>query len=265
MGRDVGVIIPAAGQGQRLGSDRSKALLTVAGAPMILHSLRLFARHPAVGPIVVAIREEDRAALQRLLREHRLTGQVQLAAGGASRAASVANALRALPSDIAWVLVHDAARPCLGKELLSRVIEEVRQHEAVAAGLPAALTVKTVDRDQMIRLTLDRESLWLAQTPQAFRRDWLEEAFARAADRLEQMPDDAAVCEWAGYPVRMVHGDPLNVKVTVAEDLALASAVLSLRKPDGVFAVRSSKFEGSGNGQRRTRPRSSKLEARTVS
>jgi len=270
MARDVGVVIPAAGQGQRLGG-RSKALVTLAGAPLLLHSLQVISRHPAVGPITAAIREEDRAELEGVLREHGMAARVALVAGGASRCASVANAVRSLPAEAAWVVVHDAARPCLDDALLSRVIDAVREHHAVAAGLPAPMTVKTVDREQMVRLTLDRESLWLAQTPQAFRREWLEAAIARVGERLDQMPDDAAACEWAGYPVRMVPGDALNIKVTVPDDLVIADAILKARQqsPDQ-FEVQSSKFEeekrkGKGaDGRSRQTLRTSNFELRTA-
>ncbi|MBI3325003.1 MAG: 2-C-methyl-D-erythritol 4-phosphate cytidylyltransferase [Candidatus Omnitrophica bacterium] len=230
MARDVGVVIPAAGEGRRFGGERPKALVRLAGSPLLLHSLRIFARHADVAAIVVVTRAEDQAAVAGVLDEQGPAGRVQTVVGGPSRAESVARGIAALPAQARWVLVHDAARPCVDDALVERVIAEVRQHDAVASGLPAAATVKAVDREHGVRLTLDRESLWLAQTPQAFRRDWLADALARAQGQLEQMPDDAAVCEWAGYPVRMVAGDPLNIKVTVPADLVIAEAILTSRQ-----------------------------------
>ncbi|MBI3087880.1 MAG: 2-C-methyl-D-erythritol 4-phosphate cytidylyltransferase [Candidatus Omnitrophica bacterium] len=226
MTRDTGVVIPAAGQGVRLGSRLAKAFVPLAGRPLILHALDVFQASPPIGWIAIAARREDRARLQRLVRAHRLTKVCAIVEGGASRAESVARGVAALPAQAGWIVIHDAARPLLSRQLLERVLRQARRDGAVACGLPASVTVKSVDRHHAVRLTLDREGLWLVQTPQVIRRDWLSQALARADGSLAQMPDDAALLEWAGFPVRLVAGDPRNIKVTTREDLVIAEALL---------------------------------------
>lgn len=109
-------------------------------------------------------------------------------------------------------------------------MEQAKRHGAVACGLPASLTVKAVDERKKVRLTLDRDALWFVQTPQVFRRDWFADALGQANGTLDTFPDDAAVVESAGYTVRMIPGDPLNIKVTTREDLVLAEAILGKRR-----------------------------------
>jgi len=200
--------------------------VTLAGQPLLLHTLQAFQQTPAVRWIVVVARSRDRARARQLVRRHRLTKVSAIIAGGVSRADSVARGIAALPSGARWVVVHDGARPCVSRRLIESTIAQAQRHQAVACGLPAALTVKAADRDGRVRLTLERDQLWFVQTPQAFRREWLVEAASRADGRLECFPDDAALLEWAGFPVRMVPGDPLNIKVTTKEDLLVAEAIL---------------------------------------
>ena len=229
MASDVGVVIPAAGKGERLGSRASKAFVRLAGEPLVLHALRAFQASPAVGWIVVAARVEDRARLQALVRAHRLTKVCDVVAGGASRSASVARGVAALPAQATWVVVHDAARPCLGPRFIESIITQAKRYGAIACGIPASVTVKAVDVNQRVRMTLDREGLSFIQTPQAFRRDWWVEAMSRVDHQLDGMPDDVALLEWAGYPVRIVSGDPLNIKVTTKDDLVLADTIMQQR------------------------------------
>lgn len=230
MRRDVGVVIPAAGRGARLGSRLAKAFVPLAGKPLILHTLDVVHATPSVGWIVIAVRPEDRARMQRLVHAHRLTKLCAIVEGGASRAESVVRGVAALPAQARWVVVHDAARPLMTRQLLERTLRHARRFGAVACGLPASVTVKAVDQDQAVRLTLDREGLWLVQTPQVIRRDWLSQALERVDGSLAQMPDDAAVLEWAGFPVRLVPGDPRNIKVTTPDDLVMAEALLKSKK-----------------------------------
>lgn len=239
MGRDgVGVVIPAAGRGERLKSRLHKPFVPLANRPLISHTLAAFQRVSAVSAIVLVARPEDHLRLQQLVRRTRLTKVRAIVAGGPSRAASVSRGVAALPAGLRWILVHDAARPCVTPTLITAVIQHAKRHGAVACGLRSSVTVKAVDDQDRVRLTLDRESLWLIQTPQAFCREWFAEALSRLnghayrqAGTLDQFPDDAAILEWAGYPVRMIKGDPLNIKVTTPEDLRLASAILSKYKP----------------------------------
>ncbi|MBI2104310.1 MAG: 2-C-methyl-D-erythritol 4-phosphate cytidylyltransferase [Candidatus Omnitrophica bacterium] len=223
----VAAIVPAAGAGRRVGGPGSKLFVALRGRPLLAHALRALQASACVRWIVPVVRAAERARVQALIARYGITKAVAPCLGGPSRAESVARGLAALPAAARWVLIHDGARPCLSPRLVDAAVRAARRQGAVACGLPAALTVKAVDARGEVRLTLDREHLWLVQTPQVFRRDWLTEAFARADGRLERFPDDAAVVESAGYAVRMIPGDPLNLKVTTKDDLLFAEAVLA--------------------------------------
>ncbi len=228
MHSEVAAIIPAAGAGRRFGRAH-KPFIAIDGVPLLAHTLGALQRSPSIRWIVLVVRSEDRAKASALLRRYRITKALAPCLGGPSRAESVARGFAALPKEAQWVLIHDGARPCVRSRLITQAIQAARRYGAVACGLPAALTVKAVDQHQEVRLTLDREHLWFVQTPQVFRRDWFTQALARADHALDQFPDDAAILESAGFPVRMISGDPLNLKVTTKEDLLLAETILCVR------------------------------------
>jgi 2-C-methyl-D-erythritol 4-phosphate cytidylyltransferase len=142
----------------------------------------------------------------------------------------VAAGFRALPASVDVVLVHDGARPCISRALVERVIRAARRDGAAVCAQPAGLTVKQVGADQRVTATLDRSAIWMAQTPQAFRRAWFDTALKRAGRRIDHYPDDAAVVEAAGYPVRVVEGERMNVKVTYPEDLRIVESALAGRR-----------------------------------
>lgn len=225
----VAAIIPAAGDGRRFGGRTGKPFAALRRQPLLAYTLRALQRSPSVRWIVLVVRPQDRRRAQRMIARYRITKALAPCLGGPSRAASVAKGFAALPPDARWVLVHDAARPCVSPRLVQQAVRAARRHGAVACGLPASLTVKAVDANRGVRLTLDREALWFVQTPQVFRRDWFAQALARTNGDLAQFPDDAAIMESAGFPVRMIPGDPLNLKVTTRDDLLLAEAILGKR------------------------------------
>ena len=206
-----------------------KPFVPLRGRPLLLHAVVALQRCSAVRWIVVVVAENARARVAQLLRRHGVTKALSPCAGGSSRAESVARGFAALPPEASWVLIHDGARPCVEAPLVARAIGMAKRVGAVTVGLPASLTVKAVDERRVVRVTLDREPLWLAQTPQVFRRDWFAQALGQANGRLEGFPDDAAVVEAAGFPVRMIPGDPFNIKVTTRADLWLAEAILRQR------------------------------------
>lgn len=226
----VAAIVPAAGTGRRFGGGGDKLFAPLSGRPLLAHTLAALQRAPAIRWIQVVVQATTRQRVAQLIARERITKALPLCLGGASRADSVFRGFAALPRQAEWVLVHDAARPCLTPALIQRCLQEARRHGAVGCGLPASVTVKAVDGARHVRLTLDRERLWFAQTPQAFRRDWFAEAVSRANGTLDRFPDDVSLLEAAGFPVRMVPGDPLNVKVTTREDLVLAEATLRRRR-----------------------------------
>ena len=235
----VTAIVPAAGAGARVGSPAGKLFLPLRGIPLLAHTLRALQASHAVDSIVIAARPDDRSRIQALIRSHRITKALAPVPGGSSRAESVARGFEAAPARAEWLLVHDGARPCVSPGLVDAAVREAARHGAVACGLPASLTVKSADDGRRVRVTLDRTHLWFVQTPQVFRRDWFAQALEQAglthSGRAngrgpvdpERFPDDAALLEASGFPVTMVPGEPLNIKVTTREDLLIAEAILA--------------------------------------
>ena len=222
----VGVIVAAGGSGRRMGGVR-KQYLELLGEPILLRALRPFLAHPAVRWVVVALPAEDAADPPEWLAA--LDPRVRLVAAGAERTDSVRCALEALPAPCEIVLVHDAARPLVTREVIERTLSAARPDRAVVAAVPVEDTVKQVDADGRIVATLDRSRLWRAQTPQAFPRRALEEAHAAAAARGLSATDDAALVEASGLPMVVVEGSAENFKITGPLDLLLAEAVLRSR------------------------------------
>jgi len=235
------VIIPAAGLGTRMGAAAGKAkkpagakpaalpskqFADLAGAPIIIHTLRRFAESKQIDSMVVALRKEDVKSFQSAVNQERFAGQVQLVEGGENRQQSVANALAHVKADAKdIVLVHDAVRPFITAELIGRVISAATKHGAAIAGMPAVDTVKQVDRTAdgaIITSTIPRERVVMAQTPQGFRYDVLKKAFDEAQTDAFTGTDEASLVERSGHQVAVVMGSPQNIKITTPGDMELA-------------------------------------------
>lgn len=218
----VGALVPAAGQGVRLGAGGPKALRELAGEPLLLHAVRGLRAAPSVGPVVVAAPPDGVDEVRSLLADQ----DVHVVAGGAERQDSVRAALAALDPAVELVLVHDAARCLTPVPVVEAVVACLRAGaSAVVPALPVADTIKAVDGDQVQR-TLDRTTLRAVQTPQGFRRDVLERAHGSG---LPAATDDAALVELLGVAVTTVPGSEEAFKVTRPIDLLLAEAVLRAR------------------------------------
>jgi len=226
--RDIGVIVVAAGQGNRLGGPVPKQYRELAGVPMLLRSLRPFTSHPEIEHVVAVLPPRDVTQPPAWLAG--LVGAgLTLAAGGKQRHDSVAYGLAALPGHCRTVLVHDAARPLVDRAIIDRVIEVARTGVGAVPAIPLGDTVKEVapaDPGLEVRRTVPRERLWRAQTPQGFPRALLEEAYARASHLQDAPTDDAALVESLGARVRLVPGSARNFKVTTEEDFGLAERLL---------------------------------------
>jgi 2-C-methyl-D-erythritol 4-phosphate cytidylyltransferase len=216
-------LIVAAGRGERLGSGRPKALVMLAGRPMLEWSVGTLRTVAAVERIVVALPEDALDAAP--------PGTIPVA-GGPARSESVREALRAA-GDLDPVIVHDAARPLASRELFELALAELESSgaDAVIAAAPVSDTIKEVDADgRTVLRTIARERLWAVQTPQVFRRSALLDAFARASDQaLARATDDAWLVEQAGGVVRVVASGADNVKITTATDLRVAEMLLAER------------------------------------
>jgi 2-C-methyl-D-erythritol 4-phosphate cytidylyltransferase len=220
----VGAVVVAAGAGVRAGPGEPKQFRPIHGVPMLLRALRPFTSHPAVAQVVVtlpaAFAERPPEWLARLVG-----GRLSLVAGGAERADSVRAGLAALAPDIAIVLVHDAARPFVTRATVDAVILRARSGVGAAAAVPLSDTVKEADGDHRVLRTVPRERLWRAQTPQAFPRAMLLDAYARWTAADGAPTDDAVVCERAGYPVDVIPDSVQNLKITTPDDFRVAEAV----------------------------------------
>jgi len=221
----VGVAVPAAGSGERMGGVR-KAFLELAGEPLLAHALRPFLADPRVVRVAVALPEHDASAPPAWLGA--LMPRVVVVQGGRTRTQSVRAALGALPPDLDVIAVHDAARPLVTPEIVARCIDVALGGAGAVAGCPAVDTVKRVDDSGTVVETPDRARLWLAQTPQVFPADSLRRAYA---DPGVEGTDDSALVERAdhGVAVTMVDAGPTNLKVTRPEDVVVAEAILSSR------------------------------------
>lgn len=215
----VGVVVPAAGAGLRLGAGAPKALRVLAGEPLLVHAVRRLRECPSVGPIVVAAPHAEVGSVTRLLEPF----DVAVVAGGAERQDSVAAGLAGLP-DVDLVLVHDAARALVPVTVVEAVVTALRAGaQAVVPVVPVADTVKRVSPDGTVVATVPREQLRAVQTPQGFRREVLLAAHASAATGT----DDASLVEALGLPVQTVPGSAEAFKVTTPFDLLVAEAVLA--------------------------------------
>src|SRR5208282_1280880 len=236
------VIIPAAGLGTRMapasGRTRkespSKQFKELGGVPILVRTLRKFAATPAVYEIVVALRKDEISPFRTQLEKQYpeiLNKRLQLVEGGAHRQNSVANAMAKIAADPAdLVLVHDAVRPFVTPDIIKDVIAAAQKHGAAIAGWPAVDTVKQVDRTAegaVIKTTIPRAGVVMAQTPQGFRYDILKKAFDDAAADGFLGTDEASLIERAGLPVAVVMGSPRNIKITTPADLELAEFYLS--------------------------------------
>jgi 2-C-methyl-D-erythritol 4-phosphate cytidylyltransferase len=228
--RDVGVVIVAAGSGTRAtGADKAqlKQLRWVAGKPMLLHSLQTFQQRPDVAMVVCVLPSSYagdpppwifQCDIERML----------ISVGGKVRSESVQNGLEDLTDECRVVLIHDAARPLVGPQMIDRVVSEARKGHGAIAALPVVDTLKEVDENGMIVKTIERKNLWRAQTPQGFPREMIVRAHREARAAGVDATDDAALCERLGLPVVVVRGSERALKVTEDGDFARVDALFPL-------------------------------------
>jgi 2-C-methyl-D-erythritol 4-phosphate cytidylyltransferase/2-C-methyl-D-erythritol 2,4-cyclodiphosphate synthase len=224
----VSAIIAAGGRGRRLGGPVPKQLLAVQGRSLLQRSVDLFLEHPMVDEIVVALPAEFAAEPPPYLTGTRK--RVRVVAGGDRRQDSVARAFEAIDRDAEIIVVHDAARPFASLGLIERTINAASEAGAALAAMPSRDTVKlavektTPSTPSMVATTIPRDAVYLAQTPQAFRRNVLRDALALSETGVDAT-DEATLAERAGYPVRLVEGEERNIKVTTPEDLSMAEII----------------------------------------
>jgi len=227
--KNIWVVIPAAGVGKRMESDTPKQYLKLNNKTVIEHTLSVFDKHDSISEIVVSISEGDEywAAL-----DFELSKPLHIATGGKERCDSVLNGLKYLENKAAadddWVLVHDAARPCLRHEDLTLLIDSLREHDVGGIlAIPVRDTMKRSLDNNEIKETVERENLWHALTPQMFRFGLLMDSIEAALNKDIMITDEASAIELAGFHPLLVEGHADNLKITRPEDLALAAFFLS--------------------------------------
>jgi 2-C-methyl-D-erythritol 4-phosphate cytidylyltransferase len=223
----VSAIIVAAGSGIRMNEKVRKQYLLLAGHPILSHTVRVFDACGAIDRILVAVPGEDfDFCHQKIVAPLKLQKEVRLVAGGAVRQDSVYNGILAIEDKKGLVLVHDGVRPLIRPELLVACIEGASETGACSLGLPALETLKCVNSLGYIHRTFERETIWLAQTPQAFEYGLIRKAHETARRDGYSGTDDALLVERLGNKVKMIPGSRFNIKITTPEDLAIAEAML---------------------------------------
>ncbi len=226
-------LVPAAGSGARFGHATPKQYLPLAGRPLIAHTLAALCAHPRIDGVAIVLSPDDER-FDRIAPEAWRGRCDALRCGGRTRAETVLNGLLAMRgrwSEDDWVLVHDAARPCLSRVLLDRLIDTLADDPVGGiAALPLADTVKRADDTGRIAETVPRDGLWAAQTPQMFRLGLLVRALSSST--AAEITDEASAVERLGLRPRLVPGDPANLKVTYPDDLRTAERHLLDRAPE---------------------------------
>jgi 2-C-methyl-D-erythritol 4-phosphate cytidylyltransferase len=231
----VGVIVPAAGPGRRLGGGGPKALAELAGRSLLAHAVEAMEANRCTAVVVVVAHPDALEATAKLLAEEGFAKVAGVVPGGPTRRASVAAGLRALPRGPRYVAVHDAARPLTGPGAVDRLLQLLLAAGAagVVPGVPVTDTIRRVGAAQRSTGIVDRDLLRAMQTPQLFVREALEAAHRLARRDQAEATDEAALVELAGHPVQVVPGDPENLSVVTPLDLAVAETLLARRRGPG--------------------------------
>jgi 2-C-methyl-D-erythritol 4-phosphate cytidylyltransferase len=226
------VIFPAAGQSSRFRDKVKKPFANLDGRAVWLRSVEQFINRDEVAQCIIVVAPDDQEMFRSRFGANLVFMNIQIANGGAERFESVANALALVKPEVDFIAVHDAVRPCITESLINDVFARAEKTGAAMLAVPVYDTLKQADGNKQVTATVPRKGLWLAQTPQVFRRDWLQAAYDERAKLGSNITDDAQLMEAAGHPVHIVDGATTNIKITTRHDLILADAVLkAMPKP----------------------------------
>ena len=220
----VEAIVPAAGLGVRMNSSIPKPLVKIGKKPVIVYTLEALAKNRDIKRILVAVNEDNLSRFKKVIGRYKIGKSLVFVSGGSTRGDSVENCLKQVSGETDFVLIHDAVRPFISQALISRLIRDVKESQAVICGAPVKATIKKVTRQLIVAQTLDRENIWEIQTPQVFAKALLTEAYKRYGSRAGT--DDASLVEKMGQKVKVIEGSYFNIKITTPEDLVLARAIL---------------------------------------
>jgi 2-C-methyl-D-erythritol 4-phosphate cytidylyltransferase len=221
------VILPAAGRSTRFGDPKEKKIYAdLDGRAVWLRSVEPFINRDDVVQVILVISREDRELFDRRYQASVAFLGIQVIEGGAERSDSIAKALEVVRADCDLIAIHDAARPCLTTEQVDAVFEAARKHGAALLAIPVADTIKVVDEKRFTTGTIPRQGIFLAQTPQVFRREWLMTAYSERERLGSGVTDDTQLVEAIGHRCAIVQGSSLNLKITTKDDLILAEAII---------------------------------------
>jgi 2-C-methyl-D-erythritol 4-phosphate cytidylyltransferase len=241
-------IIPAGGSGTRMGGDIPKQYLMLGGLPILVHTLMAFQQASLVDDIYLVLPAEDvKAAPQKILFPYHLTKVNRVLTGGERRQDSVKRGVDLIGSDHDLVVIHDGVRPFISPAIINAAIKEAARSQAVTVGLPVTDTIKKVDGHRRVSATVNRDQLWLTQTPQVFLASLLKKAYESAYADNYYGTDDAALVERIGEKVTMIIGSYDNIKITTAVDLEWGELILKTRQ--GRNAVSSQEAQSGDIGR----------------
>ena len=226
----VEAIVPAAGLGLRLEAGLPKPLVKIAERPILIHTLRALSESRSIRRIILAVNKGCLDKFREVLKRFPVKKRIELVLGGASRRESVENCLKTIDSAANIILVHDAVRPFVSKDLIDRLLKEAKVSPAVICGVPVKATIKRVTGNGLrgtagrVIETLNRKGLWEIQTPQVFQKDLLLKAYVKFKDT--PATDDASLVEKLGIKVKVILGSYFNIKITTPEDLVFAKTIV---------------------------------------
>jgi len=223
----VSAIIVAAGNSTRMGKD--KQFLELCGIPVIVHTLKAFEKAYTINEIIVVTREESIPSIETFVKEHDFTKVVSIVQGGAERQASVMAGILETSGDSNFYSIHDGARPLIMPNDIDAVNQKAFTHKCAAIGVKVKDTIKRVDSSSFIEATVDREFLYMVQTPQVFESSLYKKSLAKAKELGVSFTDDCGLLESIGEKVYMHFGSYENIKITTAEDIEIAQAILKRR------------------------------------
>ena len=223
------LLIPAAGMGRRMGSDRNKLLLSLENRPLLAWTLLAASASQEISWIGIIGQSLDFPDFKEILMSLNLSKPIELIQGGDTRQESVYNGLQALPAQAQQVLIHDGARCLATPQLFDRCAQALQNCQGLIAAIPVKDTIKIVDEQKVIKDTPDRRNLWAAQTPQGFEVSLLKDCHEQGRKLGWEVTDDAALFEMCQLPVKIVEGEETNLKVTTPVDLAIAEFILRQR------------------------------------
>ncbi|RKD23209.1 2-C-methyl-D-erythritol 4-phosphate cytidylyltransferase [Ammoniphilus oxalaticus] len=209
-----------------MGASDKKQFISIQGKPVLFRSAQLFTQIPQIKEIVVVTNEEDIVRTEQMLAD---IAPLRVIAGGAERQQSVWYGLKVL-KNVEFVLIHDAARPFPSRKLIEKIMASAREEGGAVPAVPVKDTIKIVNGEGVVESTPPRQSLWAAQTPQAFRLSTILTAHQQAQDKGFVGTDDSMLMEWQGHRVVLVEGEYTNIKLTTPEDLKLGETILEQRR-----------------------------------